>query len=74
MTTLTINIPDNKSELVKQLLVELGVSFEDAAAGQTNNSSKLKEALLKVSVWSDEDLKPIEEAMNHFNSIKPAKW
>lgn len=33
-----------------------------------------RENLLKVSVWSDEDISLIEEARQHFNNWKVKEW
>ena len=33
-----------------------------------------RQRLMAVSVWSDEDIKPIEEARQHFNNWKAAEW
>ncbi|QKJ31219.1 hypothetical protein HQ865_16130 [Mucilaginibacter mali] len=71
MERLMINIPENKSALVKQLLKELGVSFKQE---KTEKLSDLKKNLLEVSVWSDDDLKPIEDAKNHFQNLGSEKW
>jgi hypothetical protein len=68
METLIIDIPDGKSTLVKQLLEELGVIIKPAA---TVDMSTYRENLLKISVWTDEDIKPIEEARKHFESLRP---
>lgn len=70
MEKLIINVPEEKSQLVKQLLKELGVTIEQ----EKMDIEAYREKLLQVGVWSDEDLKPIEEARSHFNSLKPAKW
>jgi len=72
METLTIHVPDTKSELVKQILAELGVTI-DAPDSVISKNIAYKEALTKVSVWTDEEVKVVEEAGKHFN-FKPAKW
>ena len=70
MEKLIINVPEEKSALVKELLKELGVTIEQ----EKMDMEAYREKLLQVGVWSDEDIKPIEEARTHFNSLKPAKW
>ncbi len=70
MEKLIINVPEGKSALVKELLKELGVTIEQ----EKMDMEAYREKILKVGVWTDEDLKPIEEARSHFNSLKPAQW
>lgn len=70
MEKLIINIPEEKSQLVKQLLKELGVIIEQE---KMDMEAHLKE-IANMPVWSDEDVKPIEEARTHFESLKPAQW
>jgi len=72
METVTINIPDDKSELVKQVLAEMGVTIEPTGAEKQKRAA-YREKLLKISVWSDEEIKPIEDARQHFN-FKPEEW
>jgi len=70
METLIINVPEEKSDLVKTLLTELGVTFHREA-----QSEKLrKENLIQVSVWSEDELAEIQKAGKGFNDIKPSKW
>jgi len=71
METLIINIPDKKSDLVKQILTELGVTMQQL---DKETLSDHKKKLLQVSVWSDDDIKPIEEASKHFENFKPQQW
>lgn len=70
MEKLIINVPEGKSALVKELPKELGVTIEQ----EKMDMEAYREKILKVGVWTDEDLKPIEEARSHFNSLKPAQW
>lgn len=60
METLIINIPNKKSTLVKQILKGLGVTIQ--GNGQTNESA-YRQKLLKVSTWSEEDLKNFEDSI-----------
>lgn len=53
MERLTINIPEEKSSLVKQILKELGVIIQPE---KKVNLSDLRKRLANVSVWSDEEL------------------
>lgn len=71
MEQLTINIPEKKSALVKQLLRELGVTIqaETEAKGLT-----YKEKIARVSSWTDEDIKAIEDAQKSFGTLKPLQW
>lgn len=71
MQKLTINIPQNKTELVKQLLKGLGINFE---LESTSSLSNYKEKLLKVSIWSDSDLEGFEKGKSAVNSLKPEQW
>jgi len=70
METLTINIPDKKSALVKQILKGLGVTIQ----AKQSTTSTYKEKLLKIPVLSDDDLKSFEDAKNSFNNLKLEQW
>ncbi len=71
MERLVINIPDKKSTLVKQVLHGLGVSVDGYTA--TNNAD-YKQKLEQVSVWSEEDIKYIEEAKQAFANWNIEEW
>ncbi len=68
MEKLIIYVTKRKSALVKELLKELGVTIEQEKMDMEAHRKKIAE----MPVWSDEDLKPIEEAREAFNSLKPA--
>lgn len=75
MEKLIINVPEGKSELVKALLKELGVTIEmEKMEPKEMDMEAYKEKILKIGVWSDEDLKSFEEATKDFNSVTPAQW
>jgi len=38
------------------------------------DSVSYQQNLLAVSIWSDEDLEPIEDARERFNEWQPAAW
>lgn len=59
MEKLTINIPETKSALVKQLLKELGVVFQ--SANKKESVSDVRAKLANISVWSDKDMEVFEE-------------
>ncbi len=69
METVTINIPDKKSTLVKNILRGLGVTIQEKQV-----SKDYKEKIAKVTIWSDEDLKSFNDAKESFNSLKTAQW
>jgi hypothetical protein len=71
MEKLTINIPENKSTLVKQILKGLGVIIEEENHTKT---SEYKDRLTQVSNWTDDDLKVFEESKKAFESLKPEQW
>lgn len=71
MERLTINIPKEKSSLVKQILEELGVIIQ---AEKKVNVVDLRKKLANVSVWSDEDLKVFEKSKTAFENLKPQQW
>ncbi|MGI4750108.1 MAG: hypothetical protein ACRYFB_05710 [Janthinobacterium lividum] len=70
MEKLIINVPERKSALVKELLKELGVTIERDTIDREAHLKKIAE----MPVWDEEDLKQMEEARSHFDSIKPAQW
>lgn len=71
MERLVINIPEEKSKLVKQILKGLGVVIQKESK---INTSDYKNKLTKVSVWSDEDFSDMEEGRKSFENLKPPKW
>jgi hypothetical protein len=71
METLIINIPEKKSTLVKQILKGLGVTIQHA--GKTSISG-YKQKIAKVSTWTDDDLKVLEESKKAFENLKPQQW
>lgn len=70
MEKLIINVPESKSALIKAVLKELGVTIEQE---KMDKEAHLKE-IANMPIWSDEDLKPMEDAREAFNSLKPAQW
>ncbi|RYZ25237.1 MAG: hypothetical protein EOO10_18800 [Chitinophagaceae bacterium] len=71
MEKLTINIPDTKSSLVKQILKELGVLIQPT---KQVDVTAYRKKLANISVWSDEDLKVFEESGKAFENLKPQQW
>jgi len=71
MEKLTINIPDKKIALVKQVLQGLGINIPGAPAMPRKD---YKKKISQVSVWSEEDIKVLEEGKNAFNSLKAEQW
>lgn len=71
MERLIIEVPDQKSSLVKQLLTELGVTIQSENAV---DKSTFKQNLLKVSVWTDEDVKDFEKNIKTLKNWKPEEW
>jgi predicted transport protein len=72
MERLVIEIPDKKIALVKQLLVELGVSIQHE--NEISTPSEYQRNLLNVSVWTNEDLKVFDENKKSLESWKPQQW
>lgn len=72
MEKLTINIPETKSALVKQLLKELGVVFQSAS--KKESVSDIRAKLANISVWSDKDLGVFEENKQVFDKLTPPQW
>lgn len=71
MEKLVINIPNQKSTLVKQILQGLGVTILDSASFPKTD---YKQKLTKVSTWTEDDLKDFEEGSKAFNNLKPEEW
>lgn len=71
MERLTINIPEKKITLVKQILKGLGVTIQQETH---SNISAYKKKLANVSTWSDEDIKVFEESKKAFENLKPQQW
>ncbi|RZF59787.1 hypothetical protein [Sphingobacterium corticibacterium] len=72
MEKLTINIPETKSALVKQLLKELGVVFQSASKKESVSDVRAK--LANISVWSDKDMEVFEENKQVFDKLTPPQW
>jgi hypothetical protein len=71
MEKLIINVPEEKSILVKQILKELGVTIQQEGVFDI---ASYKQKLLNISVWNNEDVKVFEESKNAFESLKPQQW
>lgn len=72
MEKLTINIPEAKSALVKQLLKELGVVFQ--SPGKKEDVLDVRSKLANVSVWTDKDLQVFEDSKHAFDNLTPSQW
>jgi len=72
MEKLTINIPETKSALVKQLLKELGVVFQPPSKKKT--ASDIRSKLASISVWSDQDIQVFEDGKQVFDKLTPPQW
>jgi hypothetical protein len=71
MEKLTINIPDDKSILVKQILKGLGVTI------QPENHTKpafYKDKLAKISIWSEDDVNALTETKHAFQNLRSEQW
>lgn len=71
MERLTIEIPESKSALVKQILEELGVVIK---VKKQANTGDFRKKLADVTVWSEDDLKVFEESKIAFERLKPQQW
>ncbi len=69
METLTINIPDKKSTLVKQILKGLGVTIQETPPAGSDYKAKI----MKVSTWTEEDIKAFDEAKKSFDGLNSAQ-
>ncbi|WP_419801500.1 hypothetical protein [Mucilaginibacter sp.] len=66
MEKLIINVPEEKSQLVKQLLKELGVTIEQ----EKMDMEAYRKDLAQVSTWSEEEVKIFEETIEHLNKTE----
>lgn len=66
MEKLIINIPEEKSQLVKQLLKELGVTIEQ----EKMDMEAYRKDLAQISTWTDEEVKIFEETIKHLNNTE----
>lgn len=71
MEKLIINVPKEKSILVKQILKELGVTILQEGVFDL---ASYKQKLLDISIWDEEDVKAFEECKSAFESLKPQQW
>lgn len=72
MEKLTISIPNQKIDLVKQILKGMGVLIQ----GSTNDidSKSYREKLSRISTWADKDIQELENAKSAFSSFKAEEW
>lgn len=70
METLTINIPDKKSTLVKQILTGLGVIIQSESSIKP---SDYKKKLASVSTWTKDDLKVFDESSRLTSTSPPVQ-
>lgn len=66
MEKLIIHVPASKSQLVKQLLKELGVTIEQ----EKMDVEAYRKDLAQVSTWTDEEVKIFEETIKHLNNTE----
>ena len=71
METLIINIPEKKSDLVKHILKDLGVTIHQTGKPTL---SDYKKKIAKLPAWSEEDIKAIEDAGKAFEGFKLIEW
>jgi hypothetical protein len=71
MEKLVINIPDQKSTLVKQILEGLGVTIQGSS---DTPKADYKKKLIQVSTWSEEDLKSFKDGRTAFDNLKIEQW
>ncbi|MEO8886693.1 MAG: hypothetical protein ABI367_11565 [Mucilaginibacter sp.] len=71
MEKLVINVPDGKSNIIKQVLHSLGVTIPGY---DIPIKGDYKKKLLNVAVWPEQDLKEIEEATKALNNFKAEEW
>ena len=71
MEKLVITIPDAKSTIVKQVLHSMGVLLPGQVSPKKGD---YRNRLLNVSVWSEEDLKPVSDSGQSFNGLKAEEW
>jgi len=69
MERLIIEVPEQKSNLVKQILTGLGVIIKQ----DNKDISTYKQKISGISVWTDEDIKSVEEGKNAF-TFKSTEW
>ncbi len=65
--------PLGKQQLLEYLNLLLSTKTTKSG-GPKFDVKTYRENLLKVSVWSDEDISLIEEARQHFNNWKVKEW
>jgi hypothetical protein len=70
MEKLIIDLPEEKSTLVKQLLKELGVKFDSISL----EDNKDKAFLSNVSVWSEKEIQSIIEVSKSLGSAPIQEW
>ena len=56
---------------VKRKLREIGIHLQQTSPQDRKAN---QERLLKISVWTEEDVKLMEETRQSFGALKPAEW
>jgi hypothetical protein len=66
--------PLGKQQLLEYLNLLLSTKTTKKGEKAKFDVNAYRKNLLKVSVWSDEDIALIEEARQHFNNWKVKEW
>ncbi len=69
MEKLVIEVPNEKIQMVKDLLKAIGVAYRSDPKERIN-----KDALTKVSVWTKKDTDAIEEVSKSMQSLSIREW
>lgn len=69
MEKLIIEVPDEKIQMVKDLLKAIGVKHSSFSKNRTK-----KEALANVSVWTEKDIDAIETVSKSMQSLSIKEW
>lgn len=69
MTKLIIEVPDEKIQMVKDILKAIGVKHSSLPKHKTK-----KEALTNVSVWTEKDIDAIETVSKSMQSLSIKEW
>ncbi|TSD65997.1 hypothetical protein FFF34_000940 [Inquilinus sp. KBS0705] len=71
MEQLIINIPESKSAEIRKFLKTMGVLIDSP---NRFNLEAYKAKIAKISTWSEDELKALEEGRKAIDNIKPQEW
>ncbi len=74
MSELFLKVQSLDKEAQQEVADFVDFLIEKKGRARKHDPEAYRQQLMTISVWSDEDVKPIEEARQHFNNWKASEW